>query len=96
MTWTLTQSGTAVSGTVAIDQNASTTGTSTVTGTLASATLPTNMTFTVNYAYQASTGNCAGTFSGTAQVTTSRITGTYSGGDCSHTFANGTLTLDRR
>lgn len=96
MTWTLTQNGTAVAGTVAINQNAGTSGTSMIAGTLASATLPATLTFTVNYSYQAATGNCPGTFSGTAEATASRISGTYSGSDCQHSFSNGTLTLDRR
>lgn len=94
MTWTLSQNGASVRGSLVGNQGLVMNAPGTVTGTLSASTPPALLTFRVNFTYP--NGSCSGTFSGTAQTTSTTIQGTYSGNDCVHSFSDGRLSLTKR
>lgn len=93
MFWTLTQSDAFISGEVsASTPSGSVTGQGSISGTICGATL----TFTISGSFPPPLEGCAVTITGTAQVTTTTITGTYTGSNsCTGPFTNGEFTLDR-
>ena len=64
-----------------------------IPGTLAGASFPTTMQYTVTYEF--GPFNCQGTFSGTSNVTILEIGGVFGGQNCARMFT-GTLSATRR
>lgn len=104
VTWLLSQSGNAVSGTAelkAVDPSDGTCGschkvkTGTLTGTLSGSTLTVSMKFPAGGDVPAPI--CVAELNATATVTDRRITATYTGTDtCEGVYSNGALDLARR
>jgi hypothetical protein len=92
ITLQLTQDGVNVSGTVRISQDGITDAPGTLTGVLASVSLPTRMQFTVTYEY--GPFHCQGSFTGTLDVTGRDIDGPFSGENCVRPFS-GTMHVMR-
>jgi hypothetical protein len=85
---TLTQTGLNVEGSVRLSQNGIVDAPGTLTGTLATASRPTTMQYNVTYEY--GPFHCQGTFSGTLNVGSREMEGSFNGQNCVQTFA-GTL-----
>jgi hypothetical protein len=93
VTLQLTQTGLSVTGSLHLSQNNVVDVPATLTGTLAGASFPTTMRYTVTYEF--GPFNCQGTFSGTSNVTILEIGGVFSGQNCVRMFT-GTLSATRR
>jgi hypothetical protein len=87
VTLQLTETGLQVAGALRLSQDGISDVAGTLTGTLATAALPTTMQYTVTYVYGA---GCQGTFSGTFTMTGREMSGAYSGHNCVQEFV-GTL-----
>jgi hypothetical protein len=92
ITLQLTQNAVNVAGTVRISQDGIADAPGTLSGVLASTSLPTRMQFTVTYEY--GPFHCQGSFSGTLEVTGRDIEGPFSGQNCVRDFS-GTLHVTR-
>lgn len=92
----VTQTGTDLSGTVAMTvTGASTTGRGTLTGTLSGATIRVTITVPAG-GFDAPYGTCNASVSAEGQASASSITATYSGtNSCSGPVTGGQLTLSK-
>jgi hypothetical protein len=96
MTWQLTQSGTAVTGSAVVaDSLGVTVARGTLSGTLSGSSLP--FTVTIPAGGFDSGPSCTGQFTGTVSATAASMSGSYSGTQsCSGAFSSGTLTLNKQ
>jgi hypothetical protein len=92
----ITQSNTTVSGTVTMtDTGTKTTGRGTLTGTVSGATIQLSIAIPAG-GFDAPYASCSTSVSGTAQVASPSMTGTYSGtSSCFGNVTNGTFTLKK-
>jgi len=97
MSWSLTPSGTFFSGTVAVTEDSTkVTGRGAVSGSVSGELIDFSLRIDAG-GFDSPYSDCSATISGTARVTSSQISGTYSGtNSCSGEVASGQLTLNRQ
>ncbi len=97
VTWRITQSGTAFSGTLLLtDAETGVSGRGAVSGTIAGSSIDFLMTVPAG-GFEGPYTSCAASVSGNARAASSSITGTYSGSNsCSGAIGSGQLKLDKR
>lgn len=95
MAWQLTQSGDAVTGSVAI---ADAFGVIVARGTMSGTLSGSSLSFSITIPAGGFTGDpsCAASATGAASVTPSSLAGSYNGTSCTGAFAAGTLTLSKQ
>lgn len=97
MTWSLTQSGTSFSGSLALtDNNTGTKANGTVSGSISGSSLTFSLSVPAGGA-DGTFGSCSATASGQGSVSGTSMSGSYTGtNSCSGTVSSGTLTLSRQ
>jgi len=97
MTWSLTQSGTAFSGGLAItDSSTGTKATGTVSGSISGSSFTFSLSVPAGGA-DGALGSCSATASGQGSVSGASLSGSYTGtNSCSGTISTGSLTLSRQ
>lgn len=96
MTWVLSQNGTTVSGTMTMsDQSSGTTGRGTISGTVTGSSLQFTLTVPAG-GFDTPYAACSTNVNGTASVTATAISGTYTGSSSCQAIATGQFNLNKQ
>lgn len=96
MTWQLTQSGSAISGTFTMADDAqSVSGSGTVSGTVSGAAIQFSLSVPAG-GFDGKYAACSSTVSGSGSATGSSISGSYSGSSCGGAISSGQLALSKQ
>ena len=96
MTWVLTQNGSAVSGSMTMtDQGSGVTGRGSVSGTVTGSTLQFTLTVPAG-GFDAPFSACTTNVNGSASVSATALSGTYTGSSSCQAIATGQFTLNKQ